>query len=282
MQVAIASGKGGTGKTTLATNLAAVLSVSQRVTLLDCDVEEPNDHLFLQIDKYDSTEVTVAIPQVDGDRCTGCGLCSERCAFNALGVIGNQVLVYQELCHSCGGCGLFCPENAITERPVVIGRLHQGQLGRLKLRYGMLEVGWPSGVPLIKQVRVEADRERLTIIDAPPGTSCSAVAAVEETDFCIMVTEPTPYGLHDLKLAIAMADKLRVPVGVVINRSDLGDDRVKRYCREQGIPVLLEIPFSRKIAAGYARGQLFAFNSPAWQGVLLELWARVEELISDA
>ncbi len=253
VQIAIASGKGGTGKTTLAVALAQ--SFDRPVTLLDCDVEEPNASLFLTLENQMEKSVFVPIPEVDASRCTGCGKCAELCEFNALAVAGRSVLVFSELCHSCGGCARICPEHAITEQPRSIGTIRKGQSGTIQLIEGRLNIGCAMAPPVIRAVKKEAASAPLVLIDCPPGTSCPMVTSITGADFVILVTEPTPFGLHDLTLAVETVRLLNLPFGVVINRADAGDDRVVRYCREQNIRLLLKIPELRKIAELYSRGK---------------------------
>lgn len=252
MKYSIASGKGGTGKTTLAVNLA--LSLATPVQYLDCDVEEPNGHLFLQPIFEKALPVLAKIPFVDEKRCTFCGQCSEICEFHAILPMGETVLVFPELCHACAGCWLVCPENAISPQEREIGQIKRGLSHGIEFIQGTLNIGEAMSPPVIKAVRKYEDRDKTVIIDAPPGTSCPVIAAIEETDFTILVTEPTPFGLHDLKLAVEMVRTLGQPFGVVINRADMGDDRVIQYCAAEKIPILLEINFDRRIAEAYSRG----------------------------
>lgn len=277
MIISIASGKGGTGKTTVATNLALVLG--DRVELLDCDVEEPNAHLFLkpQIDRTE--QVDTPIPLVDEAKCTFCRKCAEICRFNAIAVVGRKVLVFPELCHSCGGCVAVCPEGAITEIGRELGTVNYGHRNGIKFINGRLRVGESMSPPLIKRVRVARDPERITLIDAPPGTSCPVIAAMNGADFILMVTEPTPFGLHDLKLAVEAVRLLGIPCGLVVNRADIGDDKVFAYAREEGLPVLLTIPFERGIAEAYSRGETIIEALPQWRAKFLQLFADIEALI---
>ena len=277
MIISIASGKGGTGKTTVATNLALVLS--DRVELLDCDVEEPNAHLFLkpQIDRTE--QVDTPIPLVDEAKCTFCRKCAEICRFNAIAVVGRKVLVFPELCHSCGGCVAVCPEGAITEIGRELGTVNYGHRNGIKFINGRLRVGEAMSPPLIKRVRAARDPERITLIDAPPGTSCPVIAAMNGADFILMVTEPTPFGLHDLKLAVEAVRLLGIPCGLVVNRADIGDDKVFAYAREEGLPVLLTIPFERGIAEAYSRGETIIEALPQWRAKFLQLFADIEALI---
>lgn len=277
MIISIASGKGGTGKTTVATNLALVLG--DRVELLDCDVEEPNAHLFLkpQIDRTE--QVDTPIPLVDEAKCTFCRKCAEICRFNAIAVVGRKVLVFPELCHSCGGCVAVCPEGAITEVGRELGTVNYGHRNGIKFINGRLRVGEAMSPPLIKRVRAARDPERITLIDAPPGTSCPVIAAMNGADFILMVTEPTPFGLHDLKLAVEAVRLLGIPCGLVVNRADIGDDKVFAYAREEGLPVLLTIPFERGIAEAYSRGETIIEALPQWRAKFLQLFADIEALI---
>ena len=277
MIISIASGKGGTGKTTVATNLALVLG--DRVELLDCDVEEPNAHLFLkpQIDRTE--QVDTPIPLVDETKCTFCRKCAEICRFNAIAVVGRKVLVFPELCHSCGGCVAVCPEGAITEIGRELGTVNYGHRNGIKFINGRLRVGESMSPPLIKRVRAARDPERITLIDAPPGTSCPVIAAMNGADFILMVTEPTPFGLHDLKLAVEAVRLLGIPCGLVVNRADIGDDKVFAYAREEGLPVLLTIPFERGIAEAYSRGETIIEALPQWRAKFLQLFADIEALI---
>ena len=277
MIISIASGKGGTGKTTVATNLALVLG--DRVELLDCDVEEPNAHLFLkpQIDRTE--QVDTPIPLVDEAKCTFCRKCAEICRFNAIAVVGRKVLVFPELCHSCGGCVAVCPEGAITEIGRELGTVNYGHRNGFKFINGRLRVGEAMSPPLIKRVRAARDPERITLIDAPPGTSCPVIAAMNGADFILMVTEPTPFGLHDLKLAVEAVRLLGIPCGLVVNRADIGDDKVFAYAREEGLPVLLTIPFERGIAEAYSRGETIIEAFPQWRAKFLQLFADIEALI---
>ncbi|MGD8468634.1 MAG: ATP-binding protein, partial [Desulfobacterales bacterium] len=229
MIVSIASGKGGTGKTTVATNLAR--SVGAPIQLLDCDVEEPNAHLFINPSFESSQTVFLPVPEVDEDRCTYCGKCAEICQFKAIAVVNQNILIFDELCHSCGGCWEICPESAIIEGRRELGIIEKGQSNGIEFIHGRLRVGEAMSPPLIKQVRAYQDPQKLTIIDAPPGTSCPVIAAMKESDFVLLVTEPTPFGLHDLKLAVGAVEILQIPSGLVINRSDLGDDAVKKFAR---------------------------------------------------
>jgi len=266
--ITIASGKGGTGKTTVAVNMALSL---ENVQLLDCDVEEPNSHILLQPEIHETTPVCTKVPVISEELCDYCGKCSKFCAYNALFVAPKTVMVFPELCHSCGGCALVCPKNAITEKERQIGVIKKGEAHGVEIVYGELNVGEAMAVPLIKAVKNQMKSNKNVVIDAPPGTACSLVASVHKTDYCILVTEPTPFGLHDLKITVQVLKDLKVPMGVVINRAGLGDRKVYEYCKKENIPVLLEIPFSKKIAELYSRGVPFVAEMPEWKEKFLEV-----------
>lgn len=268
MQIAIASGKGGTGKTTLSVALAQ--ACNGPVQLLDCDVEAPNASIFLSLENPSEQTVSVPVPAVDSSRCTGCGKCAAICEFNALAVAGRSVLVFEELCHSCGGCTRICPEQAISEQPRKIGTLRTGAIGAIQLTEGRLDIGRAMAPPLIRAVKTSVDQDLLILIDCPPGTSCPMITAVKDSDFVILVTEPTPFGLHDLTLAVETVRKLGLPFGVVINRADSGDDRVVQYCQKEGIRILLQIPELRKIAEAYSRGESILAADPGLKHPLQE------------
>jgi len=274
MIIAVASGKGGTGKTTVATNLAMCLaSKGQKVQLLDCDVEEPNCHLFLRLSFDTSETISLPVPEVDRNRCTGCGQCGDICQFSAIVCIKDAVLTFPELCHGCGGCSLVCPEGAISEVPREIGIIEKGCTNGVHFVHGILKIGEAMSPPLIRQVKKEISLKGTSIIDAPPGTSCPVIEAVKGSDICILVTEPTPFGLNDLVLAIDMVRALGLPHGVVINRADVGDRKVVDYCHQEEIPIVMEIPDDRRIAEGYSRGQLILDSVPEYEekfGALFE------------
>lgn len=282
MKIAVASGKGGTGKTTLSVNLAVALVGVAKIGLLDCDVEEPNCHLYLK-PAFDATEpVGTPIPVVDAAACTGCGLCARACEFNALLALPGVPLLLPELCHGCGACSYVCPEEAITEEDRTIGTVGAGYVGDLYFRWGRLNVGEARSTPIIAAVKnlETAPALDMVIIDAPPGVACPAVETLREADFAVLVTEPTPFGLHDLKLAVETTRQMNIPCGVVINRAGIGDDRVDDFCTEAGIPVLLRIADDRRIAEACSRGEVFAAADDAFRATLrafaFELSARVE------
>jgi MinD superfamily P-loop ATPase len=273
--VSVASGKGGTGKTTIAVNLAVALGGP--VTFLDCDVEEPNAHLFLKPTIDRRLDFEVEVPEIDSTRCTFCGKCQEICQFNAIAVMPNLALTFPELCHSCGGCSLICPEGAVLPSHRLVGTVEMGTRGPVHFVHGRLRVGEAMAPPLIRRVRQESTNDALTIIDAPPGTSCPVVTALYGSDLVILVTEPTPFGLNDLELAVGAARQMGLPVGLVINRADLGDRRVHDFAARENLPILLEIPFDRQVAETYARGKLLLESLPAWRGMMQALFARIQE-----
>ena len=275
MIISIASGKGGTGKTTVATNLA--LSLGGDVNLLDCDVEEPNAHLFIKPTITKVEPVSTFIPEIDQSKCNLCRKCTDICRFSALAIAGKSVLLFPEMCHSCEGCLEVCPEGAITASSRVLGEMESGTCGDLGFYAGRLRVGEAMSPPLIKKVRTKERERDITIIDAPPGTSCPVIAAMKGADFVLMVTEPTPFGLHDLKLAVEAVKVLGIPSGLVINRSDMGDDGVKDYAKEEGLPILLEIPFERKIAEAYSRGIPMVEAFPTWAVKFRVLFENIEK-----
>ena len=278
MKIAIASGKGGTGKTTIAVNLAlTIASLGQPVTLLDCDVEEPNCGLFLKPEITGSRPVNISQPKVLEKQCNGCGVCAHVCEYHALSVMGGQVLVFSELCHGCGACSLLCPEKAIVEEEHQIGSVEEGSSHGIRFVQGQLSVGEVMTPAVIRQVRVQGETTGVCIIDSPPGTSCPVVESVRGADFVLLVTEPTPFGLHDLTLAVEMVRAMSLPFAVVINRADAGDDRVRRYCDRQRIPVLAEIPDSRAVAESYSRGQLICQTLPALRNRIAALLARLND-----
>lgn len=279
MIITIASGKGGTGKTTIAVNLA--LSVGVDVQLLDCDVEEPNAHLFIK-PKFETTEtVVMPIPLVDEEKCTLCGKCGEICQFKAIvAIAGGTVLTFPELCHGCGGCVKVCPEGAITETSRELGIIQKGWSGEVEFIHGRLNVGEAMSPPLIEKVRLAANPDKLVIVDAPPGTSCPVISAMKGVDFVILVTEPTPFGLHDLKLAAGAVKLLGIPHGLVINRSDMGNDEVIKYAEKENIPILMEIPFDRQIAEIYSKGEIIVDAMPQLKEKFVELYHRIKNTVT--
>jgi MinD superfamily P-loop ATPase len=270
MKLAVASGKGGTGKTTISVNLARVLE--SEIQLADCDVEEPNCPLFLQGTVSATDIVSIPVPQVDPARCDGCGECSRFCAYHAIAIIGAKPLVFPDMCHGCGGCLLVCPPMAISEGANRIGLVETVRAGTITLLQGRLDVGRAMAPPLIRAVKSRLQQDLPAILDAPPGTSCPVVTTLRGTDVVILVTEPTPFGLHDLRLAVEMVRELRIPFGVVVNRAGIGDDRVLAFCTKEGIPILLEIPDDRRIAEAYSRGHLIVDALPEYRGLFLSLW----------
>ena len=277
MIIAVASGKGGTGKTTVATNLALVLAREREIQFLDCDVEEPNAHLFLKPELESSEPVHIPVPQVDLERCTYCGICAEVCAFNAIMVGRETVLVFEPLCHGCGGCAYFCPEKAIKEIDRPIGLLEKGAAGEIAFVHGKLNPGEALSPPLISAVKQAIDPAALAIVDASPGASCPVVEALRGSDYCILVTEPTPFGLNDLAIAVELLKKLHIPGGVIINRSMGGEGEagVEQYCRRENIPILLRMPWDRELAALYARGEPVVEHLPAWRDIFTGLAGQI-------
>lgn len=269
MKIAIASGKGGTGKTTISSALA--LAMPSAVCLLDCDVEEPNSHFFIQpvIEREDA--VFSLVPKVNEEKCTGCGECGRVCQFSAIVSLGRKTMVFNELCHSCGACTRICPAGAIEEVRKPIGTIEIGRNGNVQFVSGRMNVGQAMSPPVIRETLKHATEEGLTIVDCPPGTSCPFVTAVKECDAVLLVTEPTPFGLHDLKLAIETLRELRLPFAVVVNRSNSEQNRISEYCAEEGIPLLLQIPEDRRVAEAYSRGQTLTSVMPELHEALASL-----------
>ena len=274
MIISVASGKGGTGKTTIATNL--VLSIPGSI-YLDADVEEPNGHLFLNPMIHDEKVISRKIPEIDYDRCNFCGVCARTCEFHAISVLPKMVLVFGELCHSCGACAYFCPEKAIVEVDKPLGILRTGEILPEKKSFyeGRLNIGEMMASPLISKLKQICHPNKINIVDAPPGTSCSMVESVSETDYCILVTEPTPFGLHDLKLSIEVLQFLEIPFGVVINKSQKESDLIEDYCSETEIPVLLKLPFDRRLAEAYSQGEPAVKLFPDLKNRFNELYEKI-------
>ncbi len=281
MIISIASGKGGTGKTTVATNLCASLAAD--LIVLDCDVEEPNAHLFLNPEITGRENVNAPVPKVDETRCTYCRKCMDICRFGAIAVMGKKIITFPELCHSCGGCTLVCPENAIREADRSIAKVETGTLSQLSkpgagFARGLLDIGQVMAPPVIRQVRTHENPQGLTIIDAPPGTSCPVISAMKGANVVVLVTEPTPFGLHDLILAVEAVKLLGIPHGLVINRAGIGNDDVKDYAEREGLPILMEIPFDRRIAMAYSKGELIVNALPEYREKFLSFYRKIKTL----
>lgn len=274
MIISIASGKGGTGKTTVSTNLAAAMG--RDAAFLDCDVEEPNAHIFLKPKICHSEPVSTLIPKVDMSRCNLCRKCVDICQFKAITVVGKKLLIFEELCHSCAGCIVVCPQGAMTESSRELGALESGFHGEMPFHHGLMRIGEAMSPPLIKKLRTIEISQKHTIIDAPPGTSCPVIAAMHGVDFVVLVTEPTPFGLHDLTLAHETVQELGLPCGIVINRADLGDGKVEAYAAAHDIPILLKIPFQKEIAEMYSKGRMLVEESQEWKETFLTLFRTIE------
>ena len=274
----MASGKGGTGKTTVSANIACVAAESGiKVTYVDCDVEEPNGHLFLRPSLPVRRSVCVPVPSVDADLCTACGTCADICQFSALICLNKEVLTFDKMCHGCGGCMHVCPVGAITERGREIGVVEEGRSGEVYFTHGRLNVGEAMSPPLIKAVLSAARKTPLVVVDVPPGTSCPVITAIKGADYVILVTEPTPFGINDLGLALDMVRELEIPHAVVVNRADPGNSLATDFCRKRGVGILAEIPDDRRVAEAYSRGDLAYAAVPGYRERFAELLNSVEK-----
>ncbi|TDT71948.1 MinD superfamily P-loop ATPase [Hypnocyclicus thermotrophus] len=273
MKIAVLSGKGGTGKTTVSNNLAINI---KNTILIDTDVEEPNSHIFLKpdIEKIDS--VFIGYPEVDMNKCNLCGKCGEFCRFNAIIPAKNSVVVFNESCHDCGGCAMVCPTNAITYKQREIGKIYSGKTKYdIDMKYGEINIGEMSGVRIIEEVKEKIKNEEIVIIDSPPGTACSTVAAVEGVDYAILVSEPTPFGVSDMKMVVEMLREMNIPFGLVINKAKLGDDEIYEYANNENIEILAEIPFNKEIAKLYANGELFSIHLKEYKEIFENIYSQI-------
>ncbi|MDO9546138.1 MAG: ATP-binding protein [Pelolinea sp.] len=293
MIITVASGKGGTGKTTIATNLAWTLAQKREseqespIWLIDCDVEAPNAALFIHPIFEIEKKVERQLPIIQQDLCTGCGVCVDVCEYNALAIARGKTLFFKDLCHACGSCVLNCPENAIQESPEMIGLLQQGNRGALKFAQGILEIGFSSPTPIIRDLKKwiipdKPQHESTYILDASPGTACPVVESLRDADFALLVTEPTPFGLHDLKLVAELIFKeFQIPSGIVINKSGRGDEIIEQFASEMKIPILMRVPLSRDIAEAYARGDLLVDAFPQYWDQFIDLYKKISEITGE-
>ena len=278
MIISIASGKGGTGKTLVATSLA--LSLGKQVQILDCDVEEPNVHILMWPTIVQSKPVCIPVPTVDKAKCNYCGKCAQVCAYKAIAALPETVLVFPELCHGCGACPYLCPEKAISEEGREIGVVETGRCGEIDFVQGRLNIGEAMAPPIIRDVKRLINTTKTAIIDASPGTSCPVVEAVRDSDFCLLVTEPTPFGLHDLSLAVDTVKALGIPCGIVLNRAGGTYSKVEEYCLGGNIPLIMKIPLDREIARLYSKGVTLVQGMPEWRDKFVELFHNIEQAIA--
>jgi MinD superfamily P-loop ATPase len=276
MIISIASGKGGTGKTLVATNMALSIGDEEHVQLIDCDVEEPNAHIFIKGDPYHEEKVCIPVPEVNYERCTYCGKCANVCAYNAIALLGDKLLVFPELCHGCGACSYLCPEKAIIEVDREIGVVQTGKADGIEFVQGKLNIGEPMATPIIKKAKEHIRNDGVVVLDVPPGTSCPVIESINESDFCVLVTEPTPFGLNDLTLAVDVTRKLQIPCGVIINRAGPDNDTIIKYCEKESIPVLLTIPLDSEIAKLYSKGIPLIEGKPEWKAGFMELYRTIK------
>ena len=279
MIISVASGKGGTGKTTIAINLALAI---ENCSVIDCDVEEPNAHIFLSPKIDSEKEITVFNPLIDEKKCTKCGVCIEACEFNALAQAGENILFFPELCLNCEACYELCPENAISNKKKKIGKIETGHtINGISFASGLLDIGFPRGIPIIQALKDTIDENLITILDAPPGNSCPVIETIEGSNFCILVTEPTPFGLWDVRIAVEVVRDLEIPFGIVLNRAGMGGENslIEDYCKKEQIPILLKIPFDRKIAVAYSQGISLVDMDPKWKKEFLGLFKQIEKSV---
>jgi MinD superfamily P-loop ATPase len=281
MKIAVASGKGGTGKTMVATSLVTALASDYEVNFIDCDVEAPNGHLFLKPNISQTQPAVIQIPEIDQEKCIACGKCVEACMFNALAMLHEKILVFPQLCHGCGSCSLICPVDAITEKPNPIGIISQGLVNSsIHFFMGELTISEPMPTPIIRQTKkVAADIPGITILDSPPGASCSVVATVHDADYVILVTEPTPFGLHDLKQMLGVLSETDTPAGVIINRDGIGDNRVETYLKNKPYPILMKIPYQNEIARGLAAGKILIDFIPTYRQKFINLFQQITTIL---
>ncbi len=282
MKIVVGSGKGGTGKTTVSLGLSLSLAENKiPVQYIDCDVEEPNAHLFFKGAEFQKKDVEVMVPEIDKAKCNFCGECAKFCAYNALAIFPNTALVFNEMCHSCGGCKIVCPQGAISEVKRKIGEIRTDFASEVKISYGDLNVGETQAPPLIRAVKKEIDDKNIAIIDAPPGTACPFVETIRQSDFCLLVTEPTPFGLHDLKIAVEVVRLIGIPFGVAINRSDIGDSSVEEFCKTEEIPVMMKILNDRNVAVAYSNGLPITEADPKYKLEFMELYRKIYERVGN-
>ncbi len=276
MKIAVLSGKGGTGKTLVSVNLAAV---AKTAVYLDCDVEEPNAHLFFKPEAVRTEEVRVKIPQVEEASCSACRACVDFCKFNALAYIKDQLLVFEEVCHSCGGCLLVCPEKALTEKDKPIGQIQSGFSGGVSLHTGILNIGEASGVPLIHQLlsKYAPDSDQTTIIDCPPGSACVVMESIKDADYCILVAEPTLFGVHNLEMVYDLVSLFKKPLGVVLNKCLDDDNPAERFCIEKGIQILMKIPFDSELGRLNSNAEIAVFKNEHYHALFSSLLDKVKK-----